>query len=88
MHWRIRDFSLNRRPYDFESLARKAWGEPVIRFGLKLCEKDIRIGDDPLFKADEKDWRAVASITQERHRASNWLIGYASEDFYEVTTDT
>lgn len=24
VHWRTRDFSLNRRPYDFESLARKA----------------------------------------------------------------
>ncbi len=88
VHWRIRDFSLNRRPYDFESLAKKAWGDPVLRHGLKLSEKDIQIEGQPLFKAPENIWRGLGSITQERHRASNWLIGYASEDFYEVTTDT
>jgi len=88
VHWRIRDFSLSHRPYDFESLARKAWGEPVLRHGLKLNEKDIQIGGQPLFKAPENITRNLSSITQERHRASNWLIGYASEDFYEVTTDT
>jgi hypothetical protein len=79
---------LNSDSYDFESLARKAWGEPVLRFGLKLNEKDIQIGGQPLFKAPENIWRTLASIAQERHRASNWLIGYASENFYEVTTDT
>ncbi|HXR47733.1 MAG TPA: DUF4272 domain-containing protein [Candidatus Limnocylindrales bacterium] len=88
VHWRIRDFSLNHRTFDFESLAKKAWGEPVLRFGLKLSEKDIQIGGQPLSKAPENIWRGLTSITQERHRASNWLIGYASEDFYEVTTDT
>jgi hypothetical protein len=88
LHWRTRNFSLNHSRYDFESLARKAWGEPVLRFGLKLCERDIKLGDGPLFKAKGSSWRRLASITQERHRASNWLIGYASENFYEVTTDT
>ncbi len=88
VHWRIRDLSVNHRSYDFESLARKAWGEPVLRFGLKLTEKDIQIAGQPLSKAPENIWRGLSSITQERHRASNWLIGYASEDFYEVTTDT
>jgi hypothetical protein len=39
VHWRIRDLSLNHRPCDFESLARKAWGEPVLRFGLKIKRK-------------------------------------------------
>lgn len=88
LHWRTRHFSLNHRPYDFESLARNAWGEPILRFGLKLCQKDIKLGTGPLFKAKGNSWRGLASITQERHRASNWLIGYASENFYEVTTDT
>jgi hypothetical protein len=88
LHWRIRDFSLNRRPYDFESLARKAWGEPVSRHGLTIKEKDLCVGGVPIAQADEGDWRTFASITQERHRASNWLIGYDSEDFYEVTADT
>jgi hypothetical protein len=88
LHWRVRDFSLNRRSYNFEALARKAWGEPVLRHGLVLREGDVCVGGVPISQAQECDWRALASITQERHRASNWLVGYASEDFYEVTTDT
>jgi hypothetical protein len=88
MHWRVRDFSLNRRAYDFESLARKAWGEPVLRYGLMIKERDICVGGVPISRTKEENWRTLASITQERHRASNWLIGYASEDFYEVSTDT
>jgi hypothetical protein len=88
VHWRIRDFSLNKRSYDFESLARKAWGEPVLRHGLIICESDLCVGGVPILWAKESAWRTLASITRERHRASNWLIGYASEDFYEVTTDT
>jgi hypothetical protein len=88
LHWRVRDFSLNKRSYDFESLARKAWGEPVLRHGLLLYERDLCVGGVPISRAEERVWRTLASITQERHRASNWLIGYASEDFYQVTTDT
>ena len=33
VHWRLRDFSLFRRSYDFETLARKAWGEPILKYG-------------------------------------------------------
>jgi hypothetical protein len=88
LHWRVRDFSLNRRSYDFESLARKAWGDPILRHGLAIAESDLCVGGVPISRAEEKVWRTVASITQERHRASNWLIGYVSEDFYEVATDT
>ncbi|SDT91564.1 protein of unknown function [Verrucomicrobium sp. GAS474] len=88
LHWRLRSFSINKQKYDFESLARKAWGEPVAKYGLQFLEKDLSLGGVPITQAQEVTWRTVLSITQERHRASNWLTGYASEDFYEVTTDT
>jgi hypothetical protein len=89
VHWRIRDFSFNKKAYNFESLANNAWGEPLIRHGLTLAEdKDISLNGITLSKMPESEWRPFASITRERHQASNWLIGYASEDFYEVTTDT
>jgi hypothetical protein len=87
-HWRARDFSINHNSYDFRSLAKKAWGEPVLRHGLQLADDDIALMGAPLPLATEDQVRNFSSITQERHRASNWLIGYASEDFYEVTTDT
>lgn len=88
LHWRVRDFSLRPSSYDFESLALKAWGEPVLRHGLKITAKDLCVNGVPIVNAKDADRRHLTSITQERHRASNWLIGYASEDFYEVTTDT
>jgi hypothetical protein len=88
VHWRLRDFARNHNAYDFESLARKAWGEPVRRYGLRLATEDICIAGQPLSRASEEDWRTLQSITQERHRASNWLIGYDNADFYQVTTDT
>lgn len=89
VHWRIRHFSFERKAHDFESLANKAWGKPILRHGLTLAEdKDISLNGISLSKTSESEWRPFASITQERHQASNWLIGYASEDFYEVTTDT
>jgi len=88
LHWRVRRFSLNRQPYDFKSLAQKAWGEPVARHGVAFAEDDLALNGVPLAKTEETAWRTLESIVRERHRASNWLIGYASEDFYEVTTDT
>lgn len=88
VHWRLRDFSLNHSKYDFECLASKAWGAPVIRHGLKLLDKDLAVGGVSISRATEADRGTLLSITRERHRASNWLIGYGSEDFYEVTTDT
>lgn len=88
LHWRVRDYSRAKTYYDFEALARKAWGEPILRYGLRLLEKDVALKGSPLPEVSEADFHDLRSITQERHRASNWLIGYASEDFYEVTTDT
>jgi hypothetical protein len=88
VHWRIRDFTFNKRKYDFEDLAHKAWGEPVLKFGLTLLESDLAVQGMPLYKSNEVASRTLGSITRERHRASNWLVGYASGDFYEVTTDT
>jgi hypothetical protein len=88
LHWRLRDFQLRKQPYDFESLAGKAWGEPILRYGLILQERDLCVGGVPISRAEEIARRSLNSMTRERHRASNWLIGYGLEDFYEVTTDT
>jgi len=63
-------------------------GEPILRHGLQITERDVSLEGIPLSKVSEAKFRKFNSITVERHRASNWLIGYASEDFYEVRTDT
>lgn len=88
VHWRLRDFSLKARPYDFESLAKEAWGDPVIRFGLRLNKKDLDLGRLPLGQSGPEAYQPLLGLTQERHRPSNWLIGYRSSDYYGVTTDT
>jgi hypothetical protein len=88
LHWRLRDFSLAGRAYNFRSLTVKAGGEPVLRYELELAGDDLAVGGCAIVDAPEAERQLLTSVTQERHRASNWLVGYASADFYQVTTDT
>lgn len=88
VHWRLRDYALHPGPCDFRALAHKAWGDPVHKFGLEIKDDDLAIGGLPITRARDSDIRRLGSMVRERHRAANWLIGYASADFYEVTTDT
>ena len=84
LHWRLRDYSLRKRPYDCSNLV----GAYAGKYGLELKENDVCIAGAPITLADDTVLRPVESITRERHRASNWLVGFDSEDFYEVGTDT
>lgn len=84
LHWRLRDYSLHKQPYDCSNLL----GGYTGKYGLKLKDKDICIASVPITRADDSIVRSVESITRERHRASNWLVGYESKDFYKVGTDT
>jgi len=88
VHWRVRDCSLLRTSCDFRAIALKAWGEPVHKFGLELKNDDLALDGVPITELRESDFRRLDSIVRERHRASNWLIGHGSADFYEVPTDT
>ncbi len=60
LHWRVRDYSIRPGPYDFESLARKAWGEPLLRHGLQIAEKDIALNGVPLSRVTESEFRLLA----------------------------
>jgi hypothetical protein len=84
LHWRLRDYSLRKRRYDCSNLL----GDYAGKYGLELKDNDVCIAGEPITIADGTILRPVQSITDERHRASNWLVGYDSEDFYEVGTDT
>ncbi len=70
LHWRVRDFSLFKKPYDFEALARKAWGEPVLRYGLAIEENDIGIGGIALHKASV---HALPPVRQHHTRETSRL---------------
>ena len=87
LHWRLRQFSLDRQGMDFEAFARKSWFGPLDIRGLRLARRDLAIDGRPLLDVPEERWRECLSIASERHRAANWLAGY--EPVYsDVTADT
>jgi hypothetical protein len=54
---------------------------------LEFQDNDLAIDGVRIDKVEFKRFREVLSITQERHQALNWLMGF--EQLYsQVTTDT
>jgi hypothetical protein len=87
LHWRLRQYSLDRAPMDFAEFAPRAWFGPLRLDDLRICEGDLEVRGVPLFRAPEEVWRTAMSIARERRQAANWLEGY--ETLYsEVTCDT
>jgi hypothetical protein len=84
LNWRLRDFSRGKKAYDCTNLL----GEYDGQYGFKLIGQDVCIEGISITAVDEPTLSSVMSITRERHRASNWLSGHDSEDFYSVGTDT
>lgn len=87
LHWRLRQFSIEPGPLDFQELAKTASFGPLSLDGLRLSEKDLAIHGVPISRSTEQQWRTVMSIAQERHQAVNWLEGYEAL-YSEVGTDT
>ena len=54
---------------------------------LETLDGDLAIDGVRIDKVENATYRRALSITQERHQAFNWLLGF--EPLYsEVTTDT
>jgi len=87
IHWRLRQYSLEREPMDFVTyVARCNWG-PLSLDGIEIVEADLGIGGVRIDRAENASYRQTVSIVQERHQAFNWLLGL--ERLYSrVTTDT
>lgn len=64
LHWRLRQFSLDRAALDFPAVARKSWF-PLPLEGLRLSEGDLEVPGVPLFRAPESPWREAMSIARE-----------------------
>lgn len=77
IHWRLRQFlQMERKPLDFAAYAKKVeWATFNLR-GVRLLERDLAIGDVPIFRADDEHLGMAMSIASERHLAANWLIGW------------
>jgi hypothetical protein len=87
VHWRLRDFGLQRCAMDFEAFSRKCWFGTFDLMGLRLIEGDLAIGDSPIHRASDEDLSLVNSIARERHQAINWLCGEARA-YDDVDTST
>jgi hypothetical protein len=87
LHWRLRQFSINSAPMDFSAYALACKWATMRLDELEFQDNDLAIDGVRIDKVEFKRFREVLSITQERHQALNWLMGF--EQLYsQVTTDT
>jgi hypothetical protein len=87
LQWRMRQFSVDRKPMNFGEFAKTARFGPLSLMGLRLVSDDLEIRGVPVCDASEEDWREVLSIARERQQAANWLLGQESV-YSQVTCDT
>ena len=97
-HWRSRTLEYQRsKPIAKSSTKSKVFQERV-REASQSCVSDgmfVAIDDDfpafgkPYFLLDDAEWRKIRVITEQRHKALNWVCGLAPENNYDETpTDT
>ena len=87
LHWRLRQFSLEPVPMDFVAYVNACtWGS--LRLDrLEIVEGDLAIDRVRIDRAQQAAFRRTLSITQERHQAFNWLLGFEAL-YSDVTMDT
>lgn len=98
-HWRGRTRQLQQEGrlkdeivegLSVDEVIRLAADEAVSRGDLaETLGGDFPIFDRPYRDASEDEWTQATSIAMERHRAFDWLCGYAPQNRWdEVSTDT
>jgi len=87
LHWRLREYLRRPDPIDFTSYVSDCTWGPLRLDELDIVDGDLAIDGARIDDVEHRRLRHVLSITQERHQALNWLLGW--EQLYsEVTTDT
>jgi hypothetical protein len=87
LHWRIRQFSIKPIPMDFVSFVSTcAWAHLHLN-DLEILDGDLAIDGVRIDKLAPNVVKRATSITQERHQAFNWLLGF-EKIYSEVSTDT
>ena len=87
LHWRLRNFRLDKRSMNFRTFARECWFGPLDVSSARFCDDDLAIGEMPIGKASEEDFRKALSTANERHLAINWLVE-GGEIYSETDTST
>lgn len=87
LHWRLRQFSWEPGPMDFVAYVSACKWASLRLDRLEILDGDLAIDGVCIDKVANATYRRTLSITQERHQAFNWLLGF--EPLYShVTTDT
>jgi len=87
LHWRLRQFSVDSKRMDFLTYVSECKWANMRLTDLEILENDLAFDGVRIDKLEFKRFREILSITQERHQALNWLLGF--ENLYsQVTTDT
>jgi len=87
LHWRLRQFSLSPDVMNFVDYVSQCQWASLRLDHLEIQGGDLAIDGMPLDKLESKVFHRTLGITQERHTAFNWLLGF--EPIYsEVTNDT
>lgn len=97
-HWRSRTLEFQRSKPVAQSSTRSKVFQERVREAAQSCVSDgmfASIDDDfpafgkPYSLLDDAEWRKIRIITVQRHKALNWVCGFAPENNYDETpTDT
>lgn len=84
-NWRMVDIRGQSHPVDYANV--KIAGKNFDLSWARLSEGDLDIGGEPISKANKEHVQAMMSAARERHKASNWIQGYAAL-YSTVSSDT
>ena len=75
LHWRLREFTLRRRPIEFQQGFKNAWRRDLDISNYQTIDGDLCICGKRIDNASPSEFDMVLSATMERHLAINWLCG-------------
>jgi hypothetical protein len=87
IHWRLRNFQLDKKSMDFRTFARECWFGPLDISGAHFCDNDLALGEVAIGQAEPQEFQKALSSAKERHLAINWLVD-GGEVYSETDTST
>ncbi len=85
IHWRLREFWLRPRAFDFRAWARTAPHGAFDLIGIPILSDDLAIAGQPLPQAPRDLAQRSHDMVVERHMAIGWLLG-KHHDYSRVDT--
>ncbi len=85
IHWRLREFWLRPRTFDFRAYARTASHGTFDLIGIPIIDDDLAIAGKPLAQAPRDLAQRSHDMVVERHMAIGWLLG-RHHDYSRVDT--